>query len=63
MDTIRHCFYVDGKDSAGLLPVALDKAIDELRIKSGLTLTINDVTIDRTPHGDGLWTYILKVNK
>lgn len=60
--TTIHSFIIDGDEKAGILPVALDKAIDELRQITGLTLTISDVTIERYPHGNGMWTYSLKAN-
>jgi hypothetical protein len=62
MGIINHSFIIDGSEKAGFLPVVLDKAIDELREKTGLTLSVSDVTIERHPHGNGLWNYTLKVN-
>lgn len=61
MSQISHSFIVDGDEVAGLLPVALDKAIDDMREKSGLTIKISDVTIERNPHGNGMWQYTVKV--
>jgi hypothetical protein len=61
--TETQSFIIDGDEKAGYLPVALDKAIDYLREKTGLTLTVSDVTIERNPHGSGMWNYTIKVIK
>jgi hypothetical protein len=60
-----HSFIIDGEEKAGYLPVALDKVLDELYLKmgrAGLTLKVKDVTIERNPHGRGMWNYTVKVN-
>lgn len=63
MDTTKHEFIVDGDEDAFILVVALDRALHELESKTGLTITVNDVTIERNPHGRGMWTYTLKAIK
>lgn len=63
MAITNHSFIMDGGEKAiYFLPIAIERAIHELEIKTGLTIFVKDVTIERNPHGDGMWNYTLKVN-
>jgi hypothetical protein len=62
MATTNHYFIIDGEESLDILSYALATALSELGIKAGLTINVKDVTIERNPHGNGLWNYTLKVS-
>jgi hypothetical protein len=58
-----HSVILDGEEDFRVLANALRRMIQELENKHMLTIKVKDATIERNPHGDGMWNYTLKVNE
>jgi hypothetical protein len=60
MAITKEIFVVDGNDHISTIFFKIDRAIANIQARYRLTLTVNDVTIDRNPHGKGQWEYSVK---
>lgn len=63
MTQINHAFIVDGDENALGIAMSLGQALIELEKEYNLTIFVKDVTLDRNPHGNGMWQYLIKVTK